>query len=115
MIDFLERLRQALDDAMLTHTGRSIGDLASQRVAEEIKQIVDAELSGWQFENATLRAENERLLKLNAQLARYRPIVEAVAAIKEGGDGWNDKRPYDAQINLLIITQARAALKRDPE
>ena len=35
-------LRQALDDAMLTHTGRSIGDLASQRVLDDIMPYIAA-------------------------------------------------------------------------
>lgn len=35
-------LRQALDDSVLTHTGRSLGDLASQRVIEDIWPLVGA-------------------------------------------------------------------------
>lgn len=32
----LEALRQALDDAVLMHTGRSIGDIASGQVARDV-------------------------------------------------------------------------------
>lgn len=37
-----ERLRQALDDSVLTHTGRSIGDLASQRVIDDLWPLIEA-------------------------------------------------------------------------
>ena len=38
----LSELRQALDDAVLTRTGRSIGDLASQRVLDDIMPYITA-------------------------------------------------------------------------
>lgn len=42
MIDATNELRQALDDAVLTHTGRSIGGLASQRVLDDIMPCIAA-------------------------------------------------------------------------
>lgn len=34
-------LREALDDSVLTHTGRSIGDVASQRVMDDLMPIIE--------------------------------------------------------------------------
>lgn len=40
--DLQEALRQTVDDSVLTHTGRSIGDRASAHVARDLMQIVEA-------------------------------------------------------------------------
>ena len=42
MTTFREELRAALDASMLTHTGRSIGDVASQRVIDDLWPLIEA-------------------------------------------------------------------------
>ncbi len=50
----LEALRQALDDAVLMHTGRSIGDIASGQVARDVVGTLHAWLQQ-QLEKIPLR------------------------------------------------------------
>jgi hypothetical protein len=39
-----ESVRQTIDDEVLTHTGRSIGDIASGKVADAVLQALAAEI-----------------------------------------------------------------------
>src|SRR4051812_24408614 len=45
-----DELRQVVDDSVLTHTGRSIGDIASERVADDILAAVQAARTEWERE-----------------------------------------------------------------
>lgn len=42
LAEIREELRAAIDDSVLTHTGRSIGDVASQRVIDDIWPLIEA-------------------------------------------------------------------------
>ena len=55
----LAALRQSLDDAVLAQTGRSIGDLASERVLTAIMPEIEALYSDLSAENAALREQYE--------------------------------------------------------
>lgn len=105
-----EELRRALDDSVLTHTGRSIGDLASQRVVEDVWPLIEAREATLRDRATSLldaaqegierlrnalayaeqrereqRARADELLyqsgKLRASEAQMREIVQAVANV----------------------------------
>lgn len=85
--ELMAALRQALDDAVLTHTGRSIGDLASERVLADIMPEIEALGSD-----------------LMAQIAMMRPVVEAVA--KWGIGGGMPVEFYEQARAFLVTGQA---------
>jgi hypothetical protein len=127
MSEPLSELRQALDDAVLTHTGRSIGDLASQRVLDDIMPLLASEVDHLQMKlsqcseqfdklNTQYHEARERWKQMmereRTQLARVMPIVEAVAKATQ---------PFGAQpgsgVEILYVgvgtqEQARAALEQ---
>lgn len=114
----LTALRQALDDAVLTHTGRSIGDLASERVLADIMpEIMALSSEGFDKLSQQYHAARERwqlkMERLTADANAMRPIVEAVA--ESDGRMWRLWDGTPAGYGLLpkhegIITQARAFL-----
>jgi hypothetical protein len=83
------------------------------RILDHAVVLVESEWGDASQEDQALYDVETELNRLRAENAAMRPIVEAVAAIKEGGDGWGDNRPYDAQITLLTISQARALLAKE--
>lgn len=118
-------LRQALDDAVLTHTGRSIGDLASDRVLIDILPEIEA-LDRAQI--ASLETRYEEQGQYNHQLVRrladMMEIVKAVAEDKR----WqilpaDDDRQYcmwcgvarsdPVHQGFCPVTKARALLSED--
>jgi predicted nuclease with TOPRIM domain len=111
MSEPLSELRQALDDAVLTHTGRSIGDLASQRVLDDIMPLLASEVDHLQMKLSQCSEQFDKLStqytearerwkqmmeRERAQLARVMPIVEAVAG--KTPDGLENDMTYDSDF-----------------
>lgn len=77
-------LREALDNAMLTHTGRSIGDLASERVIAEIMPVIHAEIERVRVAATTyvanvLEQRDKALNERNDALEIVRAVAELQA------------------------------------
>lgn len=73
-------LRELVDDSVLTHTGRSIGDIASGHVARELEAYITANYTP----NSEV-AERERVARINeGQLFREAMIEHSTPAIYWG-------------------------------
>ena len=78
-------LRQALDDAVLTHTGRSIGDLASQHVLDDIMPYIAAL-------QPTQPAQPD---EPRAIIQHFALAMERKLAANEHKPGWKQDSPFD--------------------
>lgn len=127
-----EALREALDTAMLTHTGRSIGDLASERVIAEIMPLIRAEVDhlraaladmtadrddmaeGLMVQTEATRREKARAEAAETALAAREEIVRAVAGSQLFLSSIDPDRGAlllpDGVLNHLVREQARALL-----
>jgi hypothetical protein len=120
MDDHEERLSRAMDrydeTVNMLITPHRTGNMSMNAYVEDAEAFME--------EIERLRARIDELYDLvrklecsnedrNAELKALRAIAAAVAAIKEGGDGWSDNRPYDAQVSLLTIARARALLAKE--
>lgn len=122
MADETNELRQALDDAVLTHTGRSIGDLASQRVLDDIMPYIAALLPAQANEpRAVIRDEddlmsgffvlaNHELMRARAKHGPMHSHHEAYAVLlEEVEEVWQEcksQTPNPARIVSELIQVA---------
>lgn len=88
-----EQLRQAIDDSVLTHTGRSIGDVASQRVIEDIWPLIEAReaaLRDFAYRISQIDLDQESVGSFWRMQAQARALLasagEAVAGEQQQGE-----------------------------
>lgn len=114
----LATIRQSMGSGMVLPSPQQLRETTLRLAAEiERQRGVEKSLrSDLHYNAAELRAQ---LLKLTAENQRLREeraamleVVRAVASINEHRGDWGGGRPYDAQVNLLTITQARAIVGR---
>jgi hypothetical protein len=112
-----EEMRQALDDAVLMHTGRSIGDVASQRVLDEIMPHI---ISLAAAKNAAMQkkiqrmqgrldaetSESKNLHELNeSQLFAAAEIGKENAALREIAEAvtWQEQQNFSDTMRDVVV------------